>query len=476
VRIDRFTGLGKMFVMTAGLALTGCGDDGGNGGGPGSGRPVIDRIVAQPGVVARGGFSQFSALATDPDGDSLAYRWTVEAGTLADDDLVRVGWTAPNMTGVYEVRAIVSARDGADTAFADVQVGSGTLRVESDPPGALVYLNASLRPGATPLTFNNLAVGDYNVQLAGLYFRYDPAEINATVEDGETTVVTFHLPSVRVETVDTGPDAFDEIGGFCYTEGGFGVVFSGRIGATTTLRAASLVPTHVGINGRILHGTATIGERMSLRSVGFDPSLAFVANDDIQVGILKDENFDGLMETIEDVRRLNGVSGSAYAPAYNTAGTKLAYALQPSSPPNNADIMLEGDIDSATVSRARRVSARGGNYPSYRPDDTIVYESAGELYHVVVDTLDPEVPVKLTDTGGFARAPAVSPDGDYIAYIDSRGMLNIFIPAIHVTTTLLENVHSAHVAWAPNSRELLVADNAPGGPARLKLVSELPFP
>jgi hypothetical protein len=460
----------------AGLSAFGCSDDGGDGGGPASGRPVIERIVAVPSVVARGGSSQFSALASDPDGDSLRYAWSVEAGTLADDDLNRVSWTAPDLTGIYEVRVVVSARDGADTAFANIQVGSGALRVESDPPGALVYLNAALRPGKTPLQFNNLPVGDYNVQLAGLYFRYEPESIDATVADGETTVVTFVLPEPVLEMIDLGPDTYDEIGGFTYTEGGFGIVFSARIGNVTTLRAASLVSTHVGVNGRILHENPTIEEPMSLKAVGFDPSLAFVVNNDIYIGILKDDNLDGLMESLSDVRRLNGTSGSAFAPAYNLAGTLLAFGLSPSLPPNNSDLMLEGDIDSAQVSRVRRVSARGGNYPSYRPDDSIVYESGGELYHVYVDTLNPALPVKLTDTGGFARAPAPSPDGDYIAYIDDRGLLQIYIPAIGVTTTLLSDVHSAHVKWSPGSRELLIADNPPGGPARLKLVTELPFP
>ena len=85
-------------------------------------------------------------------------------------------------------------------------------------------------------------------------------------------------------------------------------------------------------------------------------------------------------------------------------------------------------------------------------------------------------PIKLTDTGGFARAPAVSPDGDYIAYLDDRGMLNLFIPAIDVTTTLVSDVHSPQVMWHPETRELLIAHNPPGGPARLRLVTELPIP
>ncbi|TPW14088.1 MAG: hypothetical protein FD129_1146, partial [bacterium] len=191
---------------------------------------------------------------------------------------------------------------------------------------------------------------------------------------------------------------------------------------------------------------------------------------------LNDANLDGLMESLDPVRRMNGVSGSGYAPSFNADGSLLAFSLMPSSSPNNADLMLEGDFDSSSVSRLRLVSARGGNSPGYRPDNSVIYESGGEIYHVYVDTLMAALPIRLTDTGGFVRSPVVSPNGDYIAYLDSRGMLRVFIPDIDVTTTLLENVRSHQLAWGPNNRELIIADNAPGGPARLLLVKELPFP
>ena len=466
----------SLFAMVGILLVAGCGDDGGGGTEPGNRPPVIERIVAAPPIVARGGFSQFSALASDADGDSLRYAWTVEAGTLFNTNLARVGWTAPNTPGTFQVHVVVSDGERADSALANIVVGSGALSVESDPPGALVYLNGNLRAGMTPVQFNNLAEGDYNVQLASLFLRYEPVEVNAEIVDGETTRVMFSLPVPRTEVVDIGPGPYDEIGGMTYTEGGFGVVFSGSSGGTTNLYAASLVPTHQGANGRLLYPGTTLFEPMSFRQVPFTPELAFVAGNDIQIGRLNDANLDGLMESLDPVRRMNGVSGSGYAPSFNADGSLLAFSLMPSSSPNNADLMLEGDFDSSSVSRLRLVSARGGNSPGYRPDNSVIYESGGEIYHVYVDTLMAALPIRLTDTGGFVRSPVVSPNGDYIAYLDSRGMLRVFIPDIDVTTTLLENVRSHQLAWGPNNRELIIADNAPGGPARLLLVKELPFP
>ena len=155
-------------LILSGLTLFGCGKDKG-GTGSGNHPPVIERIVAVPATVPRSGFSQFSALASDVDGDSLRYAWTAEAGTFGGTNQVRVSWRAPATAGRYQVRVIVRDQDAADSAFANIDVGSGALVVESNPPGALVYLNGSLRPGETPLQFKNLAAGDYNIQLAGLY-------------------------------------------------------------------------------------------------------------------------------------------------------------------------------------------------------------------------------------------------------------------------------------------------------------------
>lgn len=467
---------GGLLAAMATLLMAGCSGDDNGGTSPGNRAPVIERIVAVPAVVARGGFSQLSALATDPDGDSLRYAWTAEAGTFFSTNLARVGWTAPNTAGIFQVRVVVSDGDRADSAQANIVVGSGSLRVESDPPGALVYLNASLQPGKTPIQFNGLAAGDYNVQLASLYFRYEPVEVNSVVTDGETTSVLFSLTEPQVELVDTGSTPYDEIGGMTYTEGGFGVVYSARIGADSRLYAASLVPTHVGTNGRSLYPGATLLEPMSLRQVPFAPEVAFVAGNDIHVGVLHDDNLDGLMESMDPVRRLNGISGSAFAPAFNAEGNLLAYSFMPSSQPNSSDLMFEGDFDSSRVSRVRRISARGGNSPTYRPDDSVIYESGGEIYQVYVDTLNAALPIKLTDTGGFVRSPVVSPNGDYVAYLDSRGDLRVFIPDINVTTILLTDVLSHQLAWSPDGREILIADNRPGGPARLKLIKNLPFP
>jgi peptidoglycan-associated lipoprotein len=54
--------------------------------------------------------STISADASDPDGDSLAYRWSVPTGTIADPSVPKTTWTAPNQIGT--VPATVTVDDG----------------------------------------------------------------------------------------------------------------------------------------------------------------------------------------------------------------------------------------------------------------------------------------------------------------------------------------------------------------------------
>ena len=82
-----------MLALLATLPMVGCSGNGDGGTSAGNRAPVIERIISVPVVVPRGGFSQFSALASDPDGDSLRYAWTADAGTFFSTNLARVGWT-----------------------------------------------------------------------------------------------------------------------------------------------------------------------------------------------------------------------------------------------------------------------------------------------------------------------------------------------------------------------------------------------
>ncbi|HRK02251.1 MAG TPA: PEGA domain-containing protein [Oligoflexia bacterium] len=77
-------------------------------------------------------------------------------------------------------------------ANAQPQVGLGTVRVTSDPVGALVYINGGLR-GNTPFTHEGR--GGESIQIKLELDGYRPVEKNFTLESQKNFVINFRLQS-----------------------------------------------------------------------------------------------------------------------------------------------------------------------------------------------------------------------------------------------------------------------------------------
>ncbi|MEA2016130.1 MAG: hypothetical protein U9O59_05445 [Actinomycetota bacterium] len=56
----------------------------------------------------------FSVAASDPDGDSLTYYWTVEGGSLNDTENNPVKWTMPDIPGNYDITVMVNDGNGGE--------------------------------------------------------------------------------------------------------------------------------------------------------------------------------------------------------------------------------------------------------------------------------------------------------------------------------------------------------------------------
>jgi len=74
--------------------------------------PVIDRVVALRNQLPPNDTTTVRAEARDPQGESLSYEWSSQAGTLSSTTGRRVLWTAPANAGNYGVR--VKVRNGKD--------------------------------------------------------------------------------------------------------------------------------------------------------------------------------------------------------------------------------------------------------------------------------------------------------------------------------------------------------------------------
>jgi hypothetical protein len=70
--------------------------------------PVITDIVAEPAEIAVADTVTLTVVASDGDGDSLSYRWTVDGGRLVDTTGVTVRWTSPPLSGTYAVTVFAS--------------------------------------------------------------------------------------------------------------------------------------------------------------------------------------------------------------------------------------------------------------------------------------------------------------------------------------------------------------------------------
>jgi hypothetical protein len=81
---------------------------------PGNHGPVISDIEADPPRITVSDTVSLRAIATDADGDSLSFAWTVTSGELIDSTGVSVRWITPSHSGEYEVT--VRASDQHATA------------------------------------------------------------------------------------------------------------------------------------------------------------------------------------------------------------------------------------------------------------------------------------------------------------------------------------------------------------------------
>ncbi|HEX7560585.1 MAG TPA: hypothetical protein VF347_00165 [Candidatus Humimicrobiaceae bacterium] len=97
--------------------------------------PVVSEIALSSDVVYVNKDYDLSITATDPDKDSLTYKWTVTGGTLSVDNAPTVKWTTPAAPENYQVKVDVKDSKGALTSKTiSVYVGSDKAPETTAPP------------------------------------------------------------------------------------------------------------------------------------------------------------------------------------------------------------------------------------------------------------------------------------------------------------------------------------------------------
>lgn len=78
-------------------------------------------VICDPLCPSPGEMSVLTALVTG-EGDWATYEWTVDGGTLQEEEGITVHWEAPQTAGLYEVRLVASLGASADTVRRTVMV------------------------------------------------------------------------------------------------------------------------------------------------------------------------------------------------------------------------------------------------------------------------------------------------------------------------------------------------------------------
>jgi OmpA-OmpF porin, OOP family len=186
---------------------------------PAANRPPSVRARCEPCTVPTGGTATLSAAATDPDGDTLTYRWNASAGTLGNRSTANVPWTAPAEAGT--IFATVEVEDGRGGRATDAV----TLTVMAPPPPKITrdfedvhfdFDRYSLRPEATRMLdefieFLQKEQPQLRVEIEGHTCSIGTAEYNIALGDRRAHSVRDYLlargiTADRIVTVSYGEE------------------------------------------------------------------------------------------------------------------------------------------------------------------------------------------------------------------------------------------------------------------------------
>jgi len=160
--------------------------------------------------------STVTAVGSDPDGDTLTYRWTVPSGTLANPADRQTIWTAPQQEG--PVTATVTVNDGkGGTASANT-----TIQVTRPPVKNYTFEDVhfdfdryTLRPEATRVLDEAVAAlrddPNLRIEVEGHTCNIGTAEYNLALGDRRANAVREYLvgrgvSADRLRTISYGEE------------------------------------------------------------------------------------------------------------------------------------------------------------------------------------------------------------------------------------------------------------------------------
>jgi hypothetical protein len=154
--------------------------------------PVINDITLSGGTIEINKTYDVTASASDPEGDSLTYKWTASGGTIADDAANPMKWKTPNTAGDCTIQVkVTDGKGGEATKSKTVSVGlpapvNMTVSKVAAEGGYVAYGGVPINAGgclyAGDEPTNKWIVGYISFDIMGL--------TNATIQNAS---MTFHV-------------------------------------------------------------------------------------------------------------------------------------------------------------------------------------------------------------------------------------------------------------------------------------------
>jgi outer membrane protein OmpA-like peptidoglycan-associated protein len=174
------------------------------------------RARCEPCTVEIGKVSTVSADATDPDGDTLTYRWSAPAGALANPNDRQSPWTAPQQEGPVPVTIEVRDTKGATATDAvTIQVIRPAVKEFVFEDVHFDFDRYSLRPEATRALDEAIRTLQQNatlrLEVEGHTCNIGTAEYNLALGERRANAVREYLTSRgigadRLRTVSYGEE------------------------------------------------------------------------------------------------------------------------------------------------------------------------------------------------------------------------------------------------------------------------------
>jgi outer membrane protein OmpA-like peptidoglycan-associated protein len=161
-------------------------------------RPPTVRARCEPCTVEIGKTATVTADASDPDGDSLTYKWSAAAGTLSNAADRQTPWTAPMQEGAVPFTVeVTDGKGGRATDAITIQVIRPAVREIVFEDVHFDFDRYSLRPEATRALDEAVKAMTENpqlrIELEGHTCNIGTAEYNLALGDRRATAVRDYL-------------------------------------------------------------------------------------------------------------------------------------------------------------------------------------------------------------------------------------------------------------------------------------------